>query len=401
MVEADLGSNESATPRKRRHGAGPGLSSTEAATRKTVACHFSKHPALKPLHPNCRGFILRGIADLKLHFKRCHKQPPFCDICKRVFHGDTGHKDRDDHLSAEPGCEQNSLPEPQGITPAVWNNLVREKFKRPSSQTGSKEMMLQQNWHRVWDIIFPGIEHPDAIFHECTESDEWLHNNIESYLRSETLRNLVEEQAQTLGIAMPNLTRFSNHLLGSFREYPRLLAARTPEHPAPSPAPGGANRAGGVSGTGGTGQNQPEFLTNGPHRDALALSFHPTATAHHLMSPHLQPELPVVLTRNPAIPTMFNPYSPAISQHHGGRQQDPRRHQPASNAPGHFPNFTYSMPLAYMEHPVYEPGRIPLAGPARGPTAGTRQAQLLSINAIDPQLMSPGEPTDWDEWLQE
>ncbi|KAK3989612.1 hypothetical protein QBC44DRAFT_395933 [Cladorrhinum sp. PSN332] len=415
MVEmkAGLTAGERHIARKRRHVAGRARTEPEEGTRKRLACHFSKHPELKHKHPDCRTFVLRGMADLITHFQRRHKQIPFCDRCKHEFPGRTGHEERDEHIkNEEPGCELNNLPEPLGITPAVWQELVKERRTRHSGQHGSKDMsVLEQKWHRIWDIIFPGVKHPEGIFHECTVTEESLHDSIESYLRSQVLVGLVREQAQDLDLPEPKLTRFTSRLLGNFREFASLLAS-LPEAPdealerEPILAPG-TNRptkASGTGGTGGTSETQPKMSATGHHGGNIVCYPPHFTLPNHQFPAHGQPEPSSMAlgggsTMMPMPMPMLYPFS-TLSHHPSGPHQDLRRHQPGFGPGYSFNSTSYHAPVMYWETPGFVASHDGTR--ARGAETADRQAQLQARQG-DPTLTSAIESAvAWndDDWVE-
>ncbi|KAK4159485.1 hypothetical protein QBC43DRAFT_361897 [Cladorrhinum sp. PSN259] len=348
----------------------PPTAAENATAPQNIACPFSKHPVLKHLHPDCRGLTLRGIADLKLHFHRRHKQAPFCIVCKLVFPGDNGHAQCDAHIK-EQACRSTEGAEPPGYSLAELSKLFPSKRKR-----GSGPEQLLRKWHHAWDTLFPGTSRPPSIFHQCSGLQEWLEETVERYLRSSVLSDLLKQESRTLGVANDALSMFTGQLLGDFRQHasqparpgplaapdtsrPDLSAAR----PRPSPATG-TNLNSGTSGT------VPPDPNNQTHDQNLTYRPPATVPTQNLMT-QTQPEI----TEHPTMASMYAYLYPSFGT-------VGRRSQPASPA---LTETSYGMPGVNL-------GVVP---PEHAYQAQPQGSQGISMGNIDPELLCSPELPVW------
>ncbi|KAK3984307.1 hypothetical protein QBC44DRAFT_277547, partial [Cladorrhinum sp. PSN332] len=147
-----------------------------------LACPFTKFD--KQLYRSCRFMTFRQNADLRVHFKRCHLQPPFCSICKTTFDGPDGRKQFEAHVQAQTcqpagynitGAEDDGPP---GITPEQCDLMGLSKQRESRSVTPEERV---QGWYNMWDILFPGCARPASIYHENSELSERVAEARESF----------------------------------------------------------------------------------------------------------------------------------------------------------------------------------------------------------------------------
>ena len=114
------------------------------------ACPYYKKNNIK--HRGClRNFQLRRIKDVKQHLYRKHRQVQFCPICGEEF--DTKAK-QSTHIRAQ-SCQRQDFNEPEGIS--------EDHEQKITLRVDRKANPIQQ-WHSVWDIIFPGEEYPSSVY---------------------------------------------------------------------------------------------------------------------------------------------------------------------------------------------------------------------------------------------
>ncbi|KAK6066694.1 HET and ankyrin domain protein [Seiridium cupressi] len=123
-----------------------------------LACPFYKRFPGK--HHDCSRYVLKRGKDVKQHLKRLHTTPEFyCARCYQTFHNT---KDRDEHAR---GAKCPILHDPQfeGVT---------EDQRKKLEQSMKRSKSLEEQWHIIWDVIFPGVEHPKSAFmgHPQTEA---------------------------------------------------------------------------------------------------------------------------------------------------------------------------------------------------------------------------------------
>ncbi|KAH8892971.1 hypothetical protein GQ53DRAFT_626216, partial [Thozetella sp. PMI_491] len=115
----------------------------------SLGCPYYKKDALK--HRHCLHYELKRIKDVKQHLCRRHMQPHFCPLCGSEFSTQSEEKD---HIRNQ-SCSIRDFTEPEGIT---------EDQKAMFSTRVGRTMTLEQQWYAVWDIVFPGAEHPPSVY---------------------------------------------------------------------------------------------------------------------------------------------------------------------------------------------------------------------------------------------
>ncbi|KAH8897399.1 hypothetical protein GQ53DRAFT_743109 [Thozetella sp. PMI_491] len=114
--------------------------------RPALACPFyRRNPAkyrecLKTAH-------LPDIKALKQHLWTDHRRPYFCSVCRTIFETAAACSD---HVRRRE-CTEREEPEIEGITEDEVQGLAHKL--NPS-------LSLQDRWFHIWDIVFPGEEHP-------------------------------------------------------------------------------------------------------------------------------------------------------------------------------------------------------------------------------------------------
>jgi hypothetical protein len=121
----------------------------EKQEKLQFACPFQKLDPLR--YHKCLKYALHRIKDVKQHVYRCHKQPDYyCARCFLVF--ETADK-RDEHARST-GCENKNKSGFEGIT---------EMEKKELNKSPSRGLDAQEQWFRMWDIIFPGETKPSSV----------------------------------------------------------------------------------------------------------------------------------------------------------------------------------------------------------------------------------------------
>ncbi|KAH8659841.1 hypothetical protein BX600DRAFT_522450 [Xylariales sp. PMI_506] len=195
----------------------------------------------KPLHRNfmCPFYVrdrrkyqtclarasLLSIEDVKRHLWTAHSQPLYCPICHQTFETtDEQHR----HIRSR-GCEQGTLPRPEGITIEQMQLLAR--------RMGSWVAASIQ-WLNVWAIVFPGADPPPMEYHSGeTESaivmlrQYWAdqgHSIVADFLDGKDLGEPdPREDASALASLRQNtLNRMVDHVLEVSRQDPRFEDAR-------------------------------------------------------------------------------------------------------------------------------------------------------------------------------
>jgi len=169
-----------------------------------LACPFSKFDKL--LYRSCRYMTFRQNADLRVHFKRCHLQPPFCPECKAVFdHGPDGRKLLESHVQLR-SCQASTGEaagnhDPPGITPEQCDRMGLSKQRESRSVTPEERV---QGWYNMWDALFPGRARPASIYHENSELSERVAEAREAFFAGGRVEGRIEELL--LVMTMPTTT---------------------------------------------------------------------------------------------------------------------------------------------------------------------------------------------------
>ncbi|KAK3319772.1 hypothetical protein B0T19DRAFT_433020 [Cercophora scortea] len=107
----------------------------EAAAKRLLACPVYK---LCPYqYPNCKQFRLRRMKDVKQHIYRRHMKPQLCDPY---------------HHNASPPANPGNI-------------FISETQKKALGlQYSSRNKPIEEQWHTMWNIIFPGKPQPRSIY---------------------------------------------------------------------------------------------------------------------------------------------------------------------------------------------------------------------------------------------
>ncbi|KAK3690264.1 hypothetical protein B0T22DRAFT_515436 [Podospora appendiculata] len=107
----------------------------EEAGKRLLACPIYKHSPYQ--YRNCKLFRLRRMKDVKQHVYRRHMKPQLCD----PYRGNS-----------------NSPPSPDSI-------FISETQKKALGlQYSSRNKPIEEQWHAMWNIIFPGKRRPRSIY---------------------------------------------------------------------------------------------------------------------------------------------------------------------------------------------------------------------------------------------
>ncbi|KAK4224384.1 hypothetical protein QBC38DRAFT_547716 [Podospora fimiseda] len=182
-------SDSSAPEKTRRRRGGATTLNKSSYSARMLACPFTKFD--KQLYRSCRFMTFRQNADLRVHFKRCHLQPPFCSICKQTFDGADGRKLLQAHLQQRPASCQPSYDDsdPPGITPEQCDMMGLSKQRESRSVTPEERV---QGWYNMWDILFPGNARPASIYHENSELSERVAESRETFFGGGAVTRRIE-----------------------------------------------------------------------------------------------------------------------------------------------------------------------------------------------------------------
>jgi len=120
-------------------------SSPEAEEERMFACPFWK------LDPQGYRDCVKGkkrVRDVKQHLRRCHSQ---CPRCGDLIEGEKFAA----HLELRPACDMadpNRIEHPRGILPEQIQKLG----------TRGRDANTDEQWFKVWDIVFPEIARPES-----------------------------------------------------------------------------------------------------------------------------------------------------------------------------------------------------------------------------------------------
>ncbi|KAK4224029.1 hypothetical protein QBC38DRAFT_34047 [Podospora fimiseda] len=167
----------------KRHAVDGGSNPTSAVTPSSrPACPFAKYEPQQ--YPKCKSIKLRTFADVRTHLQRCHKCPPYCEICNQIFEGNDGSEHRDEHIKSRqcelPNPEQSRQP-PSGID--------RDAIDRYFGSIDRKKP-LDKKWYELWHLLFPGAPAPQSPYQDDpmlvsdqNHPSDWIENDVESFAR--------------------------------------------------------------------------------------------------------------------------------------------------------------------------------------------------------------------------
>jgi hypothetical protein len=122
---------------------------TEDRPRVILACPFYKWDPAR--YRNCRRILLTKISYVKQHILRAHRMPPHCQMCNGSFQTDD---QLHQHVRAMT-CERQPYTPPDGVT--------EDQIFRLRSRVNQKNS-LEDQWHEVFDIIFPRVPRPTSVY---------------------------------------------------------------------------------------------------------------------------------------------------------------------------------------------------------------------------------------------
>jgi len=117
---------------------------------EVLACPFYKREPLK--YPACSKSFWQKVHRVKEHIYRKHMEPRRCPRCQQTFETDDGIAD---HLRSDIPCSKEPEVEWPGITLAQ-----RVKLSARPPRNESRE----DQWFRMWDIIFPSTLKPQSPY---------------------------------------------------------------------------------------------------------------------------------------------------------------------------------------------------------------------------------------------
>lgn len=118
--------------------------------KRRLACPYRKFDPYR--HRDCARYTLHRIKDVKQHIDRRHRNlDAYCARCYASFPSQT---ERDEH-TRDSWCE--ILPRPRWVA-------VTEEQREKLNKTSCRKAPLEQQWFRMWDILFPGEPRPRSAF---------------------------------------------------------------------------------------------------------------------------------------------------------------------------------------------------------------------------------------------
>ncbi|KAK5633659.1 hypothetical protein RRF57_009373 [Xylaria bambusicola] len=118
-----------------------------------LACPFHKKDPQR--YRACGKYTLRRIKDVKQHIYRLHCRPEiYCSLCFEKFKSSD---ERDCH-TREGRCTKKAVP--------IADGTISEDQKRKLKDCGSRGMSKQQQWMKLWEVIFPKVKHPGSPYAE-------------------------------------------------------------------------------------------------------------------------------------------------------------------------------------------------------------------------------------------
>jgi len=104
-----------------------------------------------------KKYDIRTVKELKQHLWTVHRQPSYCPTCYETF---AQGAERDEHVRRR-SCRERRSQVVEGITSKQRTLLAR----REDPSAG-----LEDQWFRIWDIVFPNWRHPGTAY---------LHSSLE------------------------------------------------------------------------------------------------------------------------------------------------------------------------------------------------------------------------------
>ncbi|KAI0152790.1 hypothetical protein GGR57DRAFT_469103 [Xylariaceae sp. FL1272] len=132
----------------------------EAESGRPFACHFGLFDSAK--HRDCLSRPQKRISDIRTHIRRKHlcQEESYCPRCFRTFENDTLLDQRDAHIRQRT-CQSIDFPS-TFTTQTQWDQMQAASEGRIGSNA-------KERWYVIWDILFPGIQHPASPYLDDVE----------------------------------------------------------------------------------------------------------------------------------------------------------------------------------------------------------------------------------------
>ncbi|KAI3335800.1 hypothetical protein F4824DRAFT_463599 [Ustulina deusta] len=124
-----------------------GRSPRETGGESLLACPFHKKDPQR--YQDCGKYTLRRIKDVKQHIYRLHCKPEL--YCSRCFTTFKCLDERDYHIR-EGGCTKREVPS--------FDGTISEDQKKELKDCGGRGTSIQEQWTKLWEVIFPGTKPP-------------------------------------------------------------------------------------------------------------------------------------------------------------------------------------------------------------------------------------------------
>lgn len=191
---------------------------------KTFACPFFKLDLRR--FSNCSTVCPREIKDVKQHLTRRHKAPIRCPVCQGEFDSE------EECVTHSRGEGENATGEPcSNKRERVQNEEVTKDMEKLLSKRAKAGTTVEDQWYLVWDILFPGVAHPESpyfdleLYVQTTEANRDLAQRQEPLVIREaaiTLRGVVSRWAESIpdqGGDSTNLIQGIDQFLATVSEY--------------------------------------------------------------------------------------------------------------------------------------------------------------------------------------
>lgn len=118
--------------------------------RRYLACPFAKMYPEK--HVPCFSLKLSRIRDVKQHLRRRHTPKFYCNRCKAIFPNDASLQE---HVGNAAGLF---------CGPSAWLDGISPVQDQQLSKKSNPELTLEDQWFRMWDIIFTWQDRPSSAY---------------------------------------------------------------------------------------------------------------------------------------------------------------------------------------------------------------------------------------------
>lgn len=157
----------------------------ETDTEPELACPFYLQD--RCTYARCRKFKFRSMADVKQHILRVHKHPLHCPICHRIFA--SGHEDAQSRGQKKKHVRQRNCVKSEKEGPGLTEAQVQQ-LKNTKGRPGK----MRETWNDVWNILFPGVPHPESPYHTSSELEATVGDLLNSFWESGAGRDLPTER---------------------------------------------------------------------------------------------------------------------------------------------------------------------------------------------------------------